>query len=933
MIEEKTFWLWEFLGHLHPLTVHFPVSVLIIAAILELFTLRNYDSKLRYGINILVIIGAATAAISVLFGWFLALSGDYESSKLDLHKWTGIATAVLAFFTALLLYLLTKKKTSAAIRAYRSALFSTAIGVTIAGHIGAELTHGNELMSSIFSVNKKKEPASGAKFDFASLKKDSAPLSKENEIALHAEVEGIFSNSCYKCHGPDKKKGGLRLDLKAFAFKGGESGPVIIPGKPERSELMRRITLPSNHKEAMPTKGKKLKDQDIDMIRFWISKGAPWPEVGGESKEIEKVDVAGPQVEAKLALVTTSNLTPEEIELNTEVRAILAHNCYSCHGPKKMKAGLRLDSKSLAFKGGDEGPVIIPGKPEESELFRRITLPVDHKEFMPSEAKKLSQRDINLVKLWIAKGAPWQDGGNNGVKAPVYRIAELAPRNPKLPALSGSKKINNPIDIWVNDYFRKRKINWPGKVDDHMYLRRIYLDVVGLLPSPEDFARFAKDSRPDKRDLWVRDLLNRQDDYALHWLTFWNDALRNDYTGTGYITGGRSNITNWLYEALRNNKPYDRVVRELLNPTEESKGFIQGIEWRGVVNSSQTTEMQAAQNVSQVFLGLNLKCASCHNSFISDWKLDDAYAFANIFSKSSLEINRCDKPTGRFVDPRMLWKELGKISSKATVEEKRKQLAENMTKPVNGRLYRTIVNRIWAQMMGRGLVEPVDVMDNEPWNQDLLDWMAYNFTNKQFDMKELIYMIATSDTYQLRSVGFKDAALIGSPKYKFTGMLRKRMTAEQFTDAISNVIYPVFADNDLRYNPFKKFTYNNSTAKTAFVRTSLVANNSYLTSLGRPNRETVATSRDSQANLLQALEFTNGATFNEAIKQGALLWKPKFRNKKQAINEFYLKALGRSPSDRELNLADQALGDSPDTDAIQDLFWSIVLLPEFQIIY
>jgi mono/diheme cytochrome c family protein len=931
MIEKNTYWFLEFLGHLHPMIVHFPVSVIIVAALLEVFTLRSYNSKLRAGIRILVIIGAGTAAFSVLFGWLLSVSGDYEGEKLDLHKWTGIATALLGFLTAAMLYVLSKKQTKFTVSIYRFLLFFTTAGVTIAGHIGAELTHGGDFLSSTLPWNiKKGKPL--VKFDLVSLKKDSLQLSDENQKALYAEVQSIFSNSCYKCHGPDKKKGGLRLDIKLLAFKGGEDGPVIVPGQPDKSDLFRRITLPGDHKEAMPTEGKRLKKQDIEVIEFWISKGAPWPEDGGTLK-IAKIAESKPEAITKLLVTKAEDFSTEDVQLNTEVRAILAHNCYSCHGAKKMKAGLRLDSKSMAFKGGEDGPIIIPGKPNESELFRRINLPVDHKEFMPSDAKKLSQRDIGIVKLWIAKGAPWPEAGGKGAKVPEFRIAELAPRNPKLPMASGSKKFSNPVDIWVNDYFKKRKINWPGKVDDRIYLRRIYLDIIGFLPSPEDFQRFATDNRPDKRAIWVRELLNRQDDYALHWLTFWNDALRNDYTGTGYITGGRSNITNWLYQALRKNKPYDQFVRELLNPTDESKGFIQGIEWRGVINSSQTTEMQAAQNVSQVFLGLNLKCASCHNSFISDWKLDDAYAFANVFSNTSLEINRCDKPTGRFVDPRMLWKELGTISSKATVEEKRKQLAQNMTKPVNGRLYRTIVNRVWAQMMGRGLVEPVDVMDNEPWDQDLLDWMAFNFTKKQFDTKELIYMIATSDTYQLRSVGFKDAALIGSPKYKFTGMLRKRMTAEQFTDAISNVIFPVFNENELKYNPFKTLTYSNSNKTTAFVRSSLVANNSYLTSLGRPNRETVATSRDSQANLLQALEFTNGTTFNEAVKQGAKRWQPRFKDKKQAINEFYLKALGRTPTDKELSLADKALGDSPDGDAIQDLFWSIVLLPEFQIIY
>lgn len=219
------------------------------------------------------------------------------------------------------------------------------------------------------------------------------------------------------------------------------------------------------------------------------------------------------------------------------------------------------------------------------------------------------------------KRRPWPEADKS-----VYRVAKLEPRNPPLPSaidnqqnpdnvsLAGTLRDSplppaannqrNPIDLWTNVYFKKNQINWRPVVDDRTYLRRIYLDIIGLLPGPEDLETFSKDKRPDKRAVWVRQLLNRNDDYAMYWLTFWNDALRNDYTGTGYITGGRFNITNWLYQSLRSNKPYDVFVRELISPDKESRGFIQGIKWRGVVNASQRTEMQAAQNVSQVFSDL-----------------------------------------------------------------------------------------------------------------------------------------------------------------------------------------------------------------------------------------------------------------------------------------------------------------------------------------
>ena len=188
----------------------------------------------------------------------------------------------------------------------------------------------------------------------------------------------------------------------------------------------------------------------------------------------------------------------------------------------------------------------------------------------------------------------------------------------------------------MNAYFQKNKGSWKPVVDDRTYIRRVSLDITGLLPAPEKVDAFVADTRPDKRELLAKELLNQNDAYAQHWMTFWNDALRNDYDGTGYITGGRFGISKRLNSSLLDNKPYNRFVKELISPNKDSEGFIKGIKWRGTINSSQRTEMQAAQNVAQVFLGLNLKCASCHDSFISDWKLADAYAFANIFADTLL---------------------------------------------------------------------------------------------------------------------------------------------------------------------------------------------------------------------------------------------------------------------------------------------------------
>lgn len=789
--QNVAFWLWTFLGRLHPMVVHFPVALLLFAALLEIITYRNFQSPLRPAIQLLIKGGAISAVLSVAFGWLLAQDGDYGDDLLFWHQWIAISTALLASLAWRQLHSLRDQPVKSSILRYRTLLLLTTIGVAVAGHYGASLTHGKDYLSETLPWNRQSD-----------------------NIVASQEVSAFLTSS----------------------------------------------------KEA---------------------------------------------------------LSPEqEAQLNVQVRAILAHNCYQCHGEEKVKGELRLDEKEFVFKGGENGPVVVPGNPTESELYRRITLPADHKDVMPSKGKILSKKDIEVIEFWIKKGAPWPDDAE---KVQVFKEAPLAPREPVLPAVVNGRQ--HPIDRLLTKYFTKNNIEWPSLVNDKIFLRRAYLDIIGLLPSPKEVEVFLNDQRPEKRQLLVRELLNREDDYAMHWLTFWNDALRNDYTGPGYITRGRFNITNWLYQSIKCNQPYDLMVKELVNPTDASKGFVEGIRWRGTVNASQTTEMQAAQNVAQVFLGVNLKCASCHNSFTSNWKLTDAYAFANIFADSSLEINRCDKPTGRYTRPGMLWEALGSIDSLAPRNVKMAQLAENMVKPENGRFYRTIVNRIWAQLMGRGLVEPVDIMDNDPWDQDLLDWLAVHFQRQGTDLKELIYLITTSNAYQLPSAGFKAPSDLMTKDFVFNGVVRKRMTAEQFADAAGLVAGPLFYDSMMMYKPVI------GGQSPTFARASLVANNAFLKALGRPNRENVSTSRESQPNLLQALELTNGDRFNGAMVRAAEKWKQQYRTAEMIIEEVYQRALHRSPQPKEKAAAMKWLGTNPSVEAIQDLFWAVLLLPEFQIIY
>ena len=231
--------------------------------------------------------------------------------------------------------------------------------------------------------------------------------------------------------------------------------------------------------------------------------------------------------------------------------------------------------------------------------------------------------------------------------------------------------------------------------------------------------------------------------------------------------------------------------------------------------------------------------------------------------------------------------------------------------------------------MGRGIIEPVDVMDNEPWSQDLLDWLASDFVSDGYDIKKLIYKILTSQTYQLPSVGLESAELVVAADFTFRGMVRRRITAEQFSDAVSLAIQPVYPDSVVVYNLLPKSIRKG----IPFPRAALVKNDPFLTALGRPNRETVSTSRISQANLLQALELTNGTQFNEAIRRGALKWKEKYPDATMMVREIYRNALGRVPGTEEEAIALKTLGEKPSETAVQDFIWAMTLHPEFQLIY
>jgi cytochrome c553 len=528
----------------------------------------------------------------------------------------------------------------------------------------------------------------------------------------------------------------------------------------------------------------------------------------------------------------------QTVDFVSTVHPILAQRCAGCHSGANPKGGLSVTSREGMLKA------IVPGKSSESLLIKRVTGKIGPA--MPLEGPKLTDAEIKTLSDWIDQNAPWT---NTEAKTPEEFSPALAPRRPTVP----ESKYPNPIDRFLDAYFQSKNLPFGEPVSDNLFARRAWMDLWGVVPSATEVDAFLKDSNPDKRVKLIDRLLADSTMYTGHWISFWNDLLRNDQ-GVNYA-GTRKSITPWLQSALRGNLPYDKMVVALLNPAKDvgPEGFLLGVNWRGAVNASQTPFMQASQNTAQVFLGVNLKCASCHDSFINRYKLKQSYGMAALFSdQSQLELVRCDVKTGKFTGPEFLFPQIGTVPENASPSERRAAAARLFTSPENGRLARTIVNRIWGRFFDYGLVEPVDEMDNQPWNLDLLDWLAADFADQGYDLKHLMRRIMTSRAYQLPSIPGQDEK---GKEYTFRGPRPRRLTAEQFVDAVSSLT--------------GEWRVLQSDQRAVYVREWELKSTPLSRALGRPIRDQVYTTRNSEATTLQGLELVNGDTLGAMLRRGS----------------------------------------------------------------
>ena len=553
-----------------------------------------------------------------------------------------------------------------------------------------------------------------------------------------------------------------------------------------------------------------------------------------------------------VAVATATAQRPAgRIDFARQVQPILAKNCLECHNQDRRQGGLSLATYADALEGGRNGFVIRPGAAARSVLIHRVTGALEPQ--MPKDEAPLLPAEIALIQRWIDEGAR-ETPASPAAPPPWEPVLELAA--PALPRTIWARW-SAPLDRHVAAYLAANRVREPAPVSDAQFARRVYLDAWGLLPAPAELRAFLADTDPGKRARLVDRLLADSDKYAEHWISFWNDLLRNE-DGVTYFseTAGRKSITDWLLPALAANLPYDRFVTALLNPSAptDPEGFLIGVNWRGETSAAVMPWMQAAQNTAQVFLGINLKCNACHDSFVSRWKLKDAYSLAAYFSpEPSLQLFRCDVAQNKYAGPAFLFPELDRAPRSPALADRRAAAAAIFTDPRNGRLPRTLVNRVWHRLFGRGLVANPDDLDGRPWSPQVLDFLASDFVAGDYDLKRLIATIMKSRAYEMPVV--RRAGDAPAHRYAFRGPEVRRLTAEQFADAIGALTGEW---NVYSAPPGGSYAREWRTPSSALTR-----------ALGRPIRDQVHSMRAAEASTLQALELANGEIYTRRLARGA----------------------------------------------------------------
>jgi hypothetical protein len=482
----------------------------------------------------------------------------------------------------------------------------------------------------------------------------------------------------------------------------------------------------------------------------------------------------------------------------------------------------------------------------------------------------------------------------------------------------------NVIDTLVANKLKKLRISPSPLCDDETFCRRVYLDIVGLLPTVEEYHRFIDSKEPDKRAKLIDELLGRKEFIEI-WVSEWAELLQ--VRSTNQISYKSMFLYyNWLVEKLSKDTPLDEMVRELLSANG-------GTFKNPATNYYQATRdrLLLTENVAQVFMGMRIQCAQCHNHPFDRWTQDEYYGFASFFSQIGRkqgedyrEVIVFNSGGGEIRHPVngkvMAPKFLGGIEPDVKGKDRREVLADWLASKDNPWFATSFANRVWAHFFGIGIVDPVDDfrISNPASNPELLAELGKRFTDSNYNLKALVREICNSRTYQRSTQRNESNA---SDEKNFAHANLRRIKAESLLDIISQVTETK--------DKFRGLPLGARAVQIADGNSS----NYFLTTFGRAKRETVCSCEvRMEPTLSQALHLMNGNTVNTKIQQGGvvktLLTETKFPEER--IVELYLRCLARMPTQTELDKLTPLLAPGAKQDqGLSDIFWALLNSREF----
>lgn len=701
---------------------------------------------------------------------------------------------------------------------------------------------------------------------------DPRPVSFRNEV-----VPALTKAGCNQglCHGTPTGKGGFRLSLQGYAPELDYKALIVEGGSrrvnkadPGRSLLLLKPMVAVPH-----AGGQRLTPEmpEYEVLTRWIAEGA-------------QDDPAGAPV------IKSVELLP---------------------GPRQLKLPAAARQRLVAMATFSDG-----SKRDVTHLAKLTT----------SDEETTTVTRDGLVT-----------GTARGDVAILARYGDAMPsmRLTFLRDVPGFKWTPQPeqnlVDGHVFNRLKLMQIPASGVSSDHEFVRRAFIDSIGLLPTADETRSFVADTDPQKRTKLI-DALTQRPEFADHWALRWADVLR--IADESLSVEGAKAYHAWLRDSLAKNRPLSEVVKEMLTsrgPSEENPpvNFFRAIR-------NQDDNVSAAtvwsEGVAQLFLGVRLTCARCHNHPFERWTQDDYYSLAAFFApvrlkgdpkkQQNLLFDRRGKVehlrTGQVMKPKMLG---GPQPEVAVGEDPRVALAEWLTEPGNPFFARSVVNRTWANLLGRGIVEPIDDFreSNPPVNEELLAGLASHFVKSGFDFRDLVRTIMKSRTYQLSSM---PVALNADDGKYFSHSYARLLTAEQLSDAIGQITgvpeqfegYPVQT---------RAAQVAGTGARTAFLKT-----------FGRPERNlTCECEREKDPTLFQAMALISGRTTHNRVSSDegrlAKLAAGK-RSDAEIVDELYLAAFARPPSQKERTawLAHFAKA-SNRRSAVEDLGWVLINSKEF----